>query len=215
MDEKKEGLRQEFGIPNYPGTVNAKKAEKSATESRVSKVVKAAVNVKPKTGVGKLTDVFFKEDIKSVASYVVTDIALPKIKELIFEAGKGALFKALWGGDVRSKDSSTRMPIDYVSYRNYSNSSSAPLPAADSRNKTPRCDEFAFTTRGDAERVLAELEGLQTRYGLVRLFDFYEAIGVTPDHTFVKYGWTNIKGTKIESSPNGYFLKLPRAMPID
>ena len=207
--------KNDFGIPEYPGTANQKKSETSSTESRVNKVVKSAVNMKPKTGVGKLADVFFKEDIKSVASYVVTDIALPKVKELIFEAGKGALFKALWGGDVCSKDNPTRMPIDYVSYRNYASSSSLPAPTTETRSKTPRCDEIAFTTRGDAERVLAELEGLQAKYGLVRLFDFYEAIGVTPDHTFVKYGWTNVKGTKIESSPNGYFLKLPRAMPID
>lgn len=214
MDEKKDKLRQEFGIPNYPGTANSKKSEKSATESRIGKVVKGTVTMKPKTGVSKLTDVFFKEDIKSVGTYVITDIALPKIKELLFEAVKGAAFKALWGGDVR-KDNSTRMPIDYVSYRNYSSSSSTPAPATDNRNKIPRCDEFAFPSRGDAERVLAELEGLQTQYGLVRLFDFYEAIGITPDHTFVKYGWTNVKGTKIESGPNGYFLKLPRAMVID
>ena len=212
MGEKKSGTNG-FGIPEYPGTANQKKA---VTESRVNKVVKAAVNVKPKNGVSKLAGDFFKEDIKTVAGYVITDIALPKIKELIFEAGKGALFKALWGGDVRSKDSSTRMPIDYVSYSSYSKSNFMPVPSTtESRNKTPRCDEIAFTTRGDAERVLAELEALQGRYGLVRLFDFYEAIGVTPDHTYVKYGWTNVKGTKIESSPDGYYLKLPRAMPID
>jgi hypothetical protein len=211
MDEKRKERLDSFGIPNYPGNSHKQKAE---SEKRVEKVVKGAVKLKPKTGVNKIADVFFKEDIKSVASYVVTDIALPKIKELIFEAGKGALFKALWGGDVR-KDSSTRTPIDYVSYRNYSSSSSSPAPSSDSRNKTPKYDEIAFTTRGDAERVLAELEGIQGRYGLVRLADLYEAVGITPEHTYHKYGWTNVKGTRIESSPDGYFLKLPRAMPID
>ena len=217
MDEKRRERQDSFGIPDYPGNSHKQREEKkTSSEKRVDKVVKGAVKLKPKSGVSKLTDVFFKEDIKSVAGYVVSDIALPKIKELLFEAVKGAAFKALWGGDVR-KDSSSRMPIDYVSYRSYSNSSTSTssAPASDSRNKTPKYDEIAFTTRGDAERVLAELEAIQVRYGLVRLADLYEAVGITPEHTYHKYGWTNVKGTRIESSMDGYYLKLPRAMPID
>lgn len=216
MDEKKTVAGSGFGIPEYPGTANKKKSEKDAIDKRAEKVVSGSVKLKPKGGVSKLADVFFKEDVKSVATYVVTDIALPKIKELIFEAGKGALFKALWGGDVR-KDNSTRMPLDYVSYRSYSNSSSSSstTPSTESRNKTPKYDEIALRTRGDAERVLAELEGIQGKYGLVRLADLYEAVGITPEHTYYKFGWTNVKGTRIESSPDGYYLKLPRAMPID
>lgn len=215
MDEKRKERLDEFGIPNYSGNSHKQRAEqKESVEKRVDKVVKGAVKLKPKSSVRTITDGFFKEDIKSVLSYVVTDIALPKVKELIFEAGKGALFKALWGGDVR-KDSSGRMPIDYVSYRNFSSTSTSSTPSTESRSKTPKYDEIAFTTRGDAERVLAELVGIQGHYGLVRLADLYEAVGITPEHTYHKYGWTNVKGTRIESSPDGYYLKLPRAMPID
>lgn len=217
MDDKRKNRLDEFGIPNYNGNSHKQRGEQNTSlEKRVDKVVKSAVKLKPKSSASKIADVFFKEDIKSVAGYVISDIALPKIKELIFEAGKGALFKALWGGDVR-KDSNSRMPIDYVSYRSFSNSSTSSnsAPASDSRNKTPKYDEIAFTTRGDAERVLVELEAIQGRYGLVRLADLYEAVGITPEHTYHKYGWTNVKGTRIESSPDGYCLKLPRAMPID
>lgn len=214
MDNKDDALRKEFGIPDYPGTVNQKKAEqKAASDKRVDKVVKSAVKLKPKSGIQNITGDFFKEDIKTVVGYVITDIALPKIKELIFEAGKGALFKALWGGDAR-KDSSTRMPIDYVSYRNFSSSSSVSAPV-ESRSKTPKYDEIAFTTRGDAERVLEELKAIQGRYGLVRLADLYEAVGITPEHTYYKFGWMNVMNTRIESSPEGYYLKLPRAAAID
>lgn len=212
MDEKRKEYLDSMGIPNYPG--NSHKQKEQTPEKRAEKVVKSAVNLKPRSKVGEIAEGFFKEDLKSVVGYVITDIALPKVKELIFEAGKGALFKALWGGDAR-KDSSTRMPLDYVSYRNYSTTSSSPAPSSDTRDKTPRYDEIGFVTRGDAERVLAELEAIQGKYGLVRLADLYEAVGITPEHTYHKYGWMNVKGTRIESTPNGYHLKLPRAMPID
>lgn len=210
MDEKRKERLDSFGIPEYPGN-----SHKQREERRAEKVVKGSVKLKPKSGVQKITGDFFKEDIKSVLGYVVTDIALPKVKELIFEAGKGALFKALWGGDVR-KDSSSRLPIDYVSYRNYSsNPSSSSTPSSDSRSRVPKYDEISFMTRGDAERVLVELEAIQKRWGLVRLADLYEAVGLTPEHTYHKYGWMSIAGTRIESSPDGYYLKLPKAIPID
>lgn len=215
MDEKRREYLDDFGIPDYKGNSHKYRAEqKNAPEKRADKVVKGAVKLKPKTGVSKLADVFFKEDIKTVATYVLTDIALPKVKELIFEAGKGALFKALWGGDAR-KDSSSRLPIDLVSYKPYSSMSSNHTPSTDSRSRTPKYDEICLATRGDAERVLTELKGIQKTYGLVRLADLYEAVGMTPEHTYHKFGWMNIDSARVESSPDGYFLKLPKAMPID
>ena len=53
-------------------------------------------------------------------------------------------------------------------------------------------------------------------YGLVRVADFYDLVGVTGNYTDNKYGWTNIRSAEIvRLRDGGYVIKLPRAMQID
>ena len=52
-------------------------------------------------------------------------------------------------------------------------------------------------------------------YGLVRVADLYDLVGITGSYTDNKYGWTNIRNVEPIRVRDGYMLKLPKAMPID
>ena len=78
-----------------------------------------------------------------------------------------------------------------------------------------RSDNIILSSRGEAESVLARMDELVYTYGLVRVADLYDLVGVTGDYTDNKYGWTSLRTATIVRVRDGYQIKLPRAVPID
>ena len=76
-------------------------------------------------------------------------------------------------------------------------------------------DDIFFDTREEAEEVLSKMDELIELYGVVRVADLYELVGITRDYTDNKYGWKNIRNARIERTRDGYAIKLPRALLID
>ena len=60
------------------------------------------------------------------------------------------------------------------------------------------------------------MDELIATYGVVRVADFYELVGVTGNYTDNKYGWTDIRNASVvRARDGGYIIKLPKAFPID
>ena len=76
-------------------------------------------------------------------------------------------------------------------------------------------DDIILSTRGEAEDVLTRMDELMDKYGLVRVADLYDLVGITGNYTDNKYGWTNIRNAKITRLRDGYMIEMPRAVPID
>ena len=76
-------------------------------------------------------------------------------------------------------------------------------------------DEVSIPDRGDAELVLAEMHNTLARYGMVKVADFYDFVGITGDYTSHNYGWTNLDGARLVRVSDGWVIKLPKALPID
>ena len=72
-----------------------------------------------------------------------------------------------------------------------------------------------LNSRGEAEDVLMRMDELMETYGLVRVADLYDLVGITGNYTDNKYGWTNIRNAEIVRVNNGYMIRMPRAVPID
>jgi hypothetical protein len=76
-------------------------------------------------------------------------------------------------------------------------------------------DDIILPTRGEAEEVLTRMDELMDTYGLVRVADLYDLVGITGEYTDNRYGWTNITRAEIIRNRDGYMIKMPRAVPID
>ena len=59
------------------------------------------------------------------------------------------------------------------------------------------------------------MDELVESYGVVRVADLYDLVGLTGNFTDNKYGWTNVKNAQIVRVRDGYMIKMPRALPID
>ena len=112
-------------------------------------------------------------------------------------------------GDKRG---GSRGSSNYVSYRSYSDNSSR------SSRRSVRAsydfDDVVFDTRGEADEVLASMDELMDRYGVVSVADMYDLCGMTCNYTDNKYGWKSLARADISRVRDGYMIKLPKAEPI-
>lgn len=187
------------------------KQKREAEEKRVEKVVTNPVKIKKRNELSKLSDIIFAEDAKSVGTYIITDVVIPSVINLLEDIFlKGSRF-ALRGESGRER----RRDSEYISYRSYSD------PRSNTRERTPKVnqrysfDKVIIDNRGEAEEVLSQMDDLIDRYGIATIADLNEALGISGEYTDNKYGWTNLRNAEVVRTREGYMLKMPRAMVID
>lgn len=197
---------------NYPSNSNKYKEEQKE-ERRVQKITTGEVKVKKKSGASKLLNVFISEDASKVKEYIIGDVLIPAVKKAISDIVTNGIDMILYGGSGRSR---SNIPGTRVSYTNYSSASQSRF---DSRNTVQRynysCDDVILNSRGEAEAVLTQMDDIIGRYGVVRVADMYELVGITGNYTDNNYGWKDIRSAQITRVRDGYMLKMPRPLPID
>ena len=79
----------------------------------------------------------------------------------------------------------------------------------------PEYDIPVYPSRATAEQTLSEMNDLINQFGSVTIDDLYDISGLTQkDHTFKKYGWTNLDDAMVICTTRGYTLTLNNPRPI-
>lgn len=201
--------------PNSHRFKEEQKQQPTVEKREIKKVTKAPVKVKKKGVVGSAIDSFVQEDLSNIKTYLVKDVVIPTIKNTIWDAFTNTLDMVLFGGTGRSRKNgpgSSRVP--YVSYNKCSD-------RRDSRSydepRRARYDfgNIVFNSKADADEVLRQMDAIMDEYKLVTVVDLYDLVGVTGEYTDSKYGWTNIRNARTIRGRDGYYLELPKPLPID
>lgn len=208
-------------IQNYPPNSHKykeeqKKASEQLTEKRVTeKVVTGTVKRKKKGLFDKFMGNIISEDAPSVKSYIFGDVLIPAIKKAISDIVTDGIDIILYGESRKGRGRST---ADRVSYRSYYDGGYS-RPRINERQALMSgqysYDDIILPSRGEAEEVLTRMDELMDTYGLVRVADLYDLVGITGEYTDNRYGWTNITRAEIIRNRDGYMIKMPRAVPID
>lgn len=198
-------------IEEYKPNSHKSKEAAAKSEKKVEKVVSGTATRRKKSELRKFTDIFISEDVDNVKSYILVDVLVPSIKKAVSDIIKNGIDMLLYGeSDHRS--SSTASKVSYRSYYDKDKRDSRPL----NRNRAGYgYDDIVLDNRGEAEEVLERMDELVATYGMVRVADMYDLMGVTPNYTDNKYGWTDIRSAKVVRIQQGYVIKMPRALPLD
>lgn len=179
-------------------------------EKKIEKIISGSAKSKKKSGLQKITNIFIPEDVDDVKSYIIEDVVVPAVKDVILDTVKACLGVS---GNPKGKSSASSR----ISYRKY-------YDDRDRRDsgytRTTRSgyeyDDVIIDNRGEAEDVLSRMDELIATYGLVSVADFYDLVGITGNYTDNKYGWTDIRSaTVIRAGRDGYMIKLPKALPLN
>ena len=177
---------------------------------------------------------FISEDAPSVGSYILYDILLPALRDLVSDIGHGAIDMAM-GTDSRRHRRGRRDDRSYISYDRYWDRESPPRRRArwdedddddDYRVRRRRkrgvpsnedLDDFTFYTKRDAEEMLARLERRIDKYDCCPVAYYLDQMGETLPGDFVSedWGWYNLDGAKIKPAYGGEWrIIFPKIRPL-
>lgn len=199
-------------MEDYPSNSNKSK-EMQPTERKVEKIISGQAKVRKRSELRKFTDIFLPEDVEDVKTYIIRDVIIPKVRDMLHDIGAEA-WDSLWGikgGSSRSVNAS------HVSYRQYyDKKNKVSTPSSSSRvGYGFRPEDTVLESRGEAEDVLTRMDEMISMYGTVSIADFKDMCGVTPLYTDNKYGWTDVRSASIVRIREGYVIKMSRPMPLD
>lgn len=193
-------------MAEYKMKTNA--SESKQEEKKVDKIITGTAKTKPNE-VRKFAGLIVSDDASNVGNYVLMDVLIPTFKKAVVDVVDMILFGEK-GGKRRSDG---RTP-----YRSY----------YDDRNDRPRktanmagrfdYDDISFDSRGDAELVLDQMRDLvdgDRGFGLVTVADMYDLAGLQAPFTARKYGWFNLRTAEVIRGRDCFYIRLPKAMPID
>jgi len=169
------------------------------------------VRRRQKTTGSKIVGSIIADEAKGIGMYILKDVLVPAVKNLIYEAGMGSLEMGLFGklGKPRGQGS----PDPRSGRVNYTAHSTGQHQRSISQQGRVRhdFDEVIFTSLGEAEGVLDEMIEYLYRYGEVTVADFYGWCGLNGSHQDTKYGWTDLRAVHTQRlSGGGYILSLPK-----
>lgn len=185
----------------YPSNSFADKGKKERTKMKQVADVK---DVKKSFG-KRLVSLLIPEDISDIKRYIIEDVIIPEIKEIIMSSVETALT-----GSSRRRNSGGKT--------DYTKKYVSPQPKATQQNTDSRTvfrsDDYVFQTRDEAEDVLANLVGAIEEFDSVSVSDFLDSIGKVSVYTDENYGWESLGAAKIKRVREGYILELPRPISL-
>lgn len=190
-----------------PNSHKYKEEQKAAAEKKIERVVTGNVKTKKKL-VGKL---FGSQDVGDVKEYLIDEVAIPGVKNLILDFIIGGATRLL-GGKSKYARSSGGSKISYRDFYEQRDDRRAPTTTGGSGRFD--FEEIIFPTRIDAEKVRDQMDEVIARYGFVTVGDMYDMAGLPQPFTGQKYGWTSIVNSRIETVRDGYVINLPKMGPI-
>lgn len=186
---------------------NSHRSKEQTSDKKVEKVISGNAKVKKRSALS--------DDIQNIKSYVVMDVLIPAAKKAISDIVTNGIDMILYpGGNGRPK----RSNANHVSYRSYYDNRDRDRrydPETRSRRSSYSYDDIIIDTRAEAEEVLERMDELLDTYNVVSVADLYDLVGISCSYTDNKYGWTNLRNAEVIRVRDGYFLKLPKAGPID
>ena len=207
---------------DYPSNSSQRKPVEKVEEKKVVRVVEGEV-IRRKRPLGKrFLDMFVVSNARGVWGYIVADVLVPAAKDMVVDAVVQSTERTFFG-DSYSPHRGRGIRSDYPPHVNYnsrySNRNTPPRrdePRAISQRgrATHNFDEVILDTRGEAEKVIDQMYDLISRFEVVSVTDFYDIVGITPEYTDKKWGWTDIRDASVERVPQGYLINLPRPEPI-
>lgn len=184
---------------------------------KLEKIIKGEI-VKKKAKPA-LLDEFVKEEPSYVKEYLLGEVVLPAVKNLIYELGDGALsmflFGEVRGGRDRRYDRTRYSYRGSGSYRGRDYDDDYDRGRRRPREKYTDFSDIVMSSRADAITVLNDLKDQIEDYGCATVANFYELVGEDSGHMDTKYGWENLDRAYVDSVRGGFIIEFPKARYLD
>ena len=165
---------------------------------------------KSKSKARRIAEIFVGGDLKETAEHVRDDVAIPALKNFLYDSLNEGLQRILWGEtkNDRRRNSTHR---DYVGY---SRRAREPRPTQQTTSRYSRVaqgiDDVVLATRTEAESVLSRMYDLVENYNMVTVAEFYSLVGISAEFTDENWGWKDLRSANIQHIRDGFRINLPK-----
>lgn len=174
----------------------------------------------------RFKETFIGGTARDTAEYMVSDVVVPAVRDMLFDAFESGLHRLIYGESNRTRRNmpSSYSNVGHVNYQGMSTSRPAagayqqPAERKMSRRSRSRHDfgEIIIDNRREADEVLELMFEYLNRFGEVKVADLYEMTGIAASHVDHKWGWTSLQGAKLVRTRDGRFLlDLPEPGALD
>ena len=209
---------------DYP---NASKSKKTP-DKKLKKVIKGTVTVKEPSMFQKVVRCFIPEEASNVKEYLMLDVCIPAIKNLLSDMINDGLNMMLFGVNGRRTAHSNRnggrsnTVTPYTAYyggrRQQSGYRGSPEDSS-SKNDSVDYRNLITQTREEAQEVINALVETVVQYDVASIGDLLDLVGVTADYPNYKYGWDDAEYLAAEASiqrvSGGYRIILPKVVVLN
>lgn len=188
---------------------------------RVERVVSGDVD-RRRRGLGrKFKETFIAGSLHGARDYVVNDVVVPTLKEMVYAMFQGGLQKLIFGDSRIRRDSPppsygdvNRPRINYSTQSSMTRSAPTRMVSRESKARGS-FDDIIISSRVEAQDVMDRMYDILSRYEMVLVADLYELTGVQTSHADHRWGWTHLRGAKVARLGDGrYLLDLPEPEPL-
>ena len=182
-------------------------------------VVRGKVKVRKEPLSRKFGDVFLSDTVDNVKSYILFDVIIPGIRDLVSSMITNGTDMLIYGHSRGGRSGPLR-GNDREKYSRISRGNNIGRYQEQSRSLTNSrygYKDIIFDSRGDAREVLDCMQDILDRFKMVSVADFYELAHAEECETYTdrNYGWFNLSNAGIERDRDGYRIILPKAELLD
>lgn len=195
-------------MENFPS--NSQRPIRPQEGPKVERIVTSEVR-RRKTPLGRrMTQNFIGGDVQGTWGFVVGDIVVPTIRDLLLDVIRGGAERLIFPDSAPN-----RRARGYgggpVNYAGLSSRSARPEPQQTRRGRSSYdIDDLLFNNRAEAMEIMDRLEFYLDRYGQASVSDLYGLVGIPSTHVDTNWGWTDLSSGHIRHVKDGYLLMLPR-----
>jgi len=158
-------------------------------------------------------------EVRVIVNELFTNVIIPSTKGMLYEFLKDGIGQMIFGKTITNKYQ-RGLPSETYNTYNYNSQYSPNRPRA--MRPYYSSGEIAFSPREDplhtdiyypsevqARLVLAGMLDRLAQFNKVSLGDLRYLSNLEAGRVHQQYGWTNLTGTVVEPTPDGYILTLP------
>lgn len=200
---------------------NSKKSKQGANPEEkpkkdLDKVISGEVVTKPKSISSRFRTIFLGGDFTTARQYVISEVALPALRNLVVEVISKGADRLIYGDSVRRRGPTGYAPR--VQYNNPLYRQGGPLARTGPPNQNPvdrwrqgakAFDDIIVSTKEDAEVLVERLIDIVDMYEVVSVADLNELVGLPSSHIDNKWGWTNLSSIETRQVREGYRVVFP------
>ncbi len=199
---------QEPSALTKPDVVQATTQPKAQKDLPLVVTKGTAKEHKPSTG-ERLRTSFLGGEVKTAATYVVSDVLLPALRNMVVDVTTKGVERLIWGDNGPKRQG---QKTNYAGQYIYT-PSQRPTPPVRSQQmqaaQRSTNSDVVVKSRVEAEMVLQSLYEALATYESVSVSDLRQMVGLPTTFVDNNWGWVSLAGSSIQQTRDGWLIDLP------